>query len=82
MMPSRSGDLDEHGHRLHAQLVHQVGAVGLDRADADVQALGDFLAREAAGQPAQHLALAVGERAAPRRGAVLAAQQLGHQRLN
>ena len=37
------GHLDQHGHRLHAELVHQVRTVGLDGADADVQLAGDLL---------------------------------------
>src|SRR3954462_8927500 len=46
---------------VDAQALHQLGAVGVDRLDAQVEARGDLLGGEALRDELQHLALARGE---------------------
>jgi Uma2 family endonuclease len=52
------GVADEFGAVVHGELGHQVGAVGLDRLDADAEGVGDGAVAEAERHLAQHLALA------------------------
>ena len=53
---------DELGAAREPELLHDVRAVRLRRADGDVEHLRDLLVRVAEREQAEHLALAVGER--------------------
>src|SRR5581483_11475194 len=53
---------NELGTAREPQLLHDVAAVGLGRADRDVELVRDLLVRVAEREQAENLALAVGER--------------------
>jgi hypothetical protein len=56
------GVFDEFGDVVEAEFFHDVGAVGLDGLDADVEAFGDLVVLEALGEELEDFAFARGER--------------------
>ena len=58
-LPQR--DLEQVGHGVGAELFHDVGAVRLDRLDADAQVVGDLLVQAAGDDALQHLGFAGGQ---------------------
>src|ERR1700761_3499319 len=54
-------DLEQVGHGVGVQLLHDVGAMRLHRLDADAQVVGDLLVQAAGDDALEHLGLAGGE---------------------
>src|SRR3990167_2557929 len=74
-------DLQQIGHGVGVQLFHDVGAVRLDRLDADAQVVGDLLVQAAGDDALEHLRLTRGQlgqqRVAAGRALVLGKGALG-----
>src|SRR5205814_4991102 len=60
------GVADDPGPALQAELLHGAGLVRLDGLDAHVELGGDLLVGQPAGDPAEHLGLALAEQVAGR----------------
>src|SRR5262245_15811968 len=54
-------DLQQVRHRVGVELFHDVGAVRLDRLDADAEVVGDLLVQAAGDDALEHLRLAGGQ---------------------